>query len=43
MLSNCPVEDTGKLGSVEYWSTYVAAPWAALQLKVITSNGWNVE
>jgi hypothetical protein len=43
MLSNCPRVSTGKFGSVANWSTYVAAPGTAVQLKVMASSGWNVE
>src|SRR5690242_19778818 len=43
MLLNSPRVDTAKLESVEYCRTYVAAFGTALQLKVITSNGWKVE
>ena len=39
MLSNEPLDDTGKLGSIEYSSTYDEASATALQLKVISSNG----
>src|SRR5919202_6206390 len=43
MLSNWNRVSTGKLGSVDAWSTYVAAPGTAVQLNVISSIGWNVE